>query len=100
MNRKLAEFKVRSDKLEEALGVIREFVAAIQANEPGVERYDSFQLADGTRFVHLMEFVDKAAERSHREAPHTLTFVRELYPLCEVEPTFTDIVWTKGSLSR
>lgn len=100
MIRKMAQFKVHADKVDEALEAIETFITAIRANEPGVDAYDSLQMKDGVHFVHLMEFDDEAAEDAHRVAEHTKEFVRTLYPLCEEEPVFTDIAWASDPIGK
>lgn len=88
---KIAEFKVKVDKLEECKKAIAEFVAAVKANEPGTILYESYQKTDSVSFIHTMYFKDAEAEEMHKNSPYVKKFVDILYPNCEIKPTFTDL---------
>lgn len=90
MMRKIAEYKVKPDKVGEAEGAIQEFVAAISAEEPDTF-YTAYQKDDGVSFIHFMAFRDAEAEKKHQKAPYTSKFVEILYPNCEEQPRFTDL---------
>jgi len=87
----MVKYKVREEHLEEVLQAIQEFVDAISRTELGVITYEAFQLKDKVSFMHIMAFKDEEAEASHRGAPHTKGFAGILYPLCDVQPEFTDL---------
>lgn len=100
MIRRLAEYRVREGEVGEALDAIREFVEAIARVEPETG-YHAFRRQDGRDFVHLMTFKDQDASSAHATAAHTRAFVARLRPLCEKEPSFTDLhavgTWTGGA---
>lgn len=87
-----ATFQVREEHLESALEAIRDFIAAIAANEPETTIYHSHQdVEDPTRFLHLMRFTDAKARDYHVSSEHVKVFVDRLYPLCEEKPVFRDL---------
>jgi quinol monooxygenase YgiN len=90
MINKIAEFKVKAEKLEECRKAIAEFVEATKS-EPGTLRYEAFVKEDGVSFVHFMQFKDEEAEKFHQKTPHVQKFVEVLYPNCEIEPRFTEL---------
>lgn len=90
MIRRLAEYEVRPAAGDEVEALVREFLAAIAANEPAT-RYHAYRRSGSARFVHFMEFVDKTAEERHSVADYTRQFAKQLYPKCVEPPTFTDL---------
>jgi hypothetical protein len=55
-----------------------------------------------TGILELMQNEREAFERllekqKHQRAPYTLRFVEALYPNCEVEPSFTDLIMIQSS---
>jgi len=75
-----------------ARSAIREFVAHVKENEPGTRLYISLQdPRDRTRFLHVMVFKDKAAERRHRTSAAVKQFTRALYPESVELPEFVDL---------
>ncbi|MDP3964085.1 MAG: antibiotic biosynthesis monooxygenase [bacterium] len=89
---KIAEFTVKAEALEHCLEIIEDFIQHVRVKEPGTLFYRSYQMPDRVSFLHVMEFEDKTAAEHHRSTPHVKAFVKELYPLCEEEPEFTDII--------
>lgn len=88
--RKTARFTVDSERFEEALDVIRAFVAHTET-EPGTLLYQSWQsAARPTRFLHIMEFADDDAEKAHATSDAVKAFTGALYPLCTEPPFFED----------
>ena len=87
---RLARYAISEKSREEAERAIREFVAAIRENEPATE-YRAYREAGSNQYLHVMVFPDQASEQKHRESPWTEKFVETLYPLCEIEPVFTDV---------
>ncbi len=82
----LVEYKAREDKVEEVLGLAREFVAGVRSdNDPDV-RYRSLRKNDGLSFVHVAEFKDEAAFKRFQSAPHFKKFSEALPGNCEEEP--------------
>lgn len=88
--RKTARFTVTPDGLDQALSAIRNFVAHT-STEPGTTLYQSWESAERpTEFLHLIEFVDAAAEEAHRSSDQVMAFTETLYPLCLDPPCFDD----------
>lgn len=89
---KEARFKIRQDKLNEGLELIKTFVRKVHENEPGTIIYTSYQSDDDpTSFVHFMQFKDERAEEHHRNTEYVKTFVDGLYPISEKEPEFHNL---------
>lgn len=88
--RKTARFRVGTDLVADAVEVISDFLAHTRT-EQGTIRYECWQSPHRpTEFLHLMEFVDTAAEMAHRSSAAVKTFTDELYPLCIDPPSFDD----------
>ena len=96
MKHRLARFKVRAAEVSRAEKAIITFVAKV-SDEPGTLRYESFREADGVSYVHLMSFADEKAEAAHKNSDQVKKFVADLYPLCEVQPAFTDLSKISGA---
>ncbi|HJZ49343.1 MAG TPA: antibiotic biosynthesis monooxygenase [Roseiflexaceae bacterium] len=76
-----AQFEVRPEALERCEQAIREFVAYIQANEPGTLLYTSVHAAgDPASFLHFFIFEDEAARERHRTSEAVRRFTDTLYP--------------------
>ena len=88
---RLARFRVKSDHVAAAAVLIERFVAAIEREEPGTSRYESYRVHGDREHLHLMQFRDAAAQDAHRHTPHVQEFVAALYPLCDEPPTFVDL---------
>lgn len=96
MIHKFARFQVKTGKVDEALGLIKDFVDEVGRKEGGTATYTSFQDKDEpTRFTHYMAFRTPSAEEYHRGTAWVKKFVAALYPICEKEPTFTEVVPVK-----
>jgi quinol monooxygenase YgiN len=93
---KVARFKVRASEVAKAEKAIIAFISAV-ADEPGTLRYESFREADGVSYIQLMSFADDKAEAAHRNTDHAKKFLAELNPLCEVQPSFTDLKKISGA---
>jgi quinol monooxygenase YgiN len=92
MEHLLVTFKVKKDKVEEAQNAIRKFVDEISGKEPGTVLYNCFQeKSDSTSFIHTMTFESEKAEEHHRHTSYVKEFVDRLYPLCEIEPVFSEL---------
>lgn len=91
MIHKMARFTVKPEQLGQVERVIREFVEAVDENEPDTI-YRAYRRGDSRAFLHFMAFPDAEAEERHREAPYTHRFVEKLYPKCEMEPEFEVLV--------
>lgn len=85
-------FKVKKNKVEEAKTAIRKFVDEITRKEPGTILYNCFQeKSDSTSFIHTITFESEKAEEHHRQTNHVKEFVDKLYPICEIEPVFSEL---------
>jgi quinol monooxygenase YgiN len=93
---KVARFKVRASEVAKAEKAIIAFIGAV-ADEAGTLRYESFREADGVSYLHLMAFADDKAEAAHRNTEHMKKFVAVLHPLCEVQPSFSDVIKVSGA---
>ena len=88
----MVTFKVKSDALDEAKVLIRDFVEQIILNEEDTLLYRSLQEKnDPTRFIHFMTFKDEYSENQHSKSNYCQEFVDELSPLCDEEPKITDL---------
>ena len=96
MKHRMARFRVRASEVSRAEKAIIEFISAV-ADEPGTLRYESFRESDGVSYLHLMSFADEKAEAAHRETEHMKKFAGVLYPLCDVQPVFTDLAKVSGA---
>ncbi len=90
MIRKVAEYTVRDGEVETVLAAIREFVQAVAQSEPSTV-YEAYQRQGQPAFIHVMTFVDAAAEERHQAAPYTRRFVEILHPRCTAQPAFTEL---------
>lgn len=87
----MARYEVKRGKEGDARAAVLAFVEEVRQKEPGTAVYEAFQEGDTRWFVHLMAFRDEAAEEAHRNSDHCRRFVSELSPLCEREPSFTEL---------
>lgn len=88
---KIAEFKVKREKLHICLTAISKFVGNVHEKESDTLAYDAYQKEDGISFIHFMNFKDEKAEAHHRKTAYVKRFVEILYPNCEIPPVFTDL---------
>lgn len=96
MIRKLANYRIEPESLEEVEGAIERFVEAIAKEEPETI-YEVYRIGGDMSFIHVMAFPSKETERAHQVAPYTREFVDILYPHCEEPPTFLDVKLVKSS---
>jgi quinol monooxygenase YgiN len=87
----LVEYTIKTGEEDTVLAAINTFVTAIHKHEPETF-YEAYRKGDSLHFVHLMKFPDATAEHKHQHAAYTLAFVEALYPRCEVDPHFTDVI--------
>jgi quinol monooxygenase YgiN len=86
------EYRVKANKLTKMMQVIQEFINAAQADDH-VSLYRGYQYkTDPARFVHLMEFTSQENEQAHSNSNYTKKFVEVLYPNCEVQPKFEELI--------
>lgn len=88
----MVTYTVRPENVATVEAVIGELLRIVDA-DPDVIDYDVFQRTDDQfSFVHVMSFLDEAAEDRHQNSQAVRTFTQQLYPLCAVEPIFTGLV--------
>ena len=90
----IAEYRVRPSGVEKVTRAIGEFVAYVQANEPGTRMYVAWQQKDDpTRFVHFFIFDDEAAHEIHSRSGAVKRFEAAYRPeLAGGDVDFTDYV--------
>jgi quinol monooxygenase YgiN len=67
--RQIAHYQVKPSAVAKVRAAIAEFVAYIEANEPGTRVYTAWQERDDpTRFAHSFIFEDEAAQRAHSQS--------------------------------
>lgn len=87
----ILEYKLRLGYFEQAEALIREFIEQVQ-NEEGTLLYTPFQYKEEkTKLIHVITFVNEAAEEKHKSADYTIRFFEELNKLCLAEPKYTEI---------
>ena len=63
------EYRVKASGVNKVKQAIKEFVAYVQANEPGTHMYLAWQQKnDPTHFLHLFIFENAAAQTRHGES--------------------------------
>ena len=85
-------YRVKPSAVHKVKEAIREFVAHVQANEPGTRMYLAWQEKnDPTRFLHLFIFADEAAQARHGQSEAVKRF-ESVYSaeLVDGEVLFTD----------
>ena len=90
MIRLKAAYRIKAGTYDAVRAAIIEFVTAVHEVEMDTE-YAAFRIGDTDDFIHLMAFVDEAAQKRHQEAPYTIHFVEKLYPNCVEMPVFTQL---------
>lgn len=76
-----AYFRVHREALAKCQAAIKEFVAYVQANEPGTLEYVSMQQTDDpTKFLHYIIFQDEVADEVHSTSAAVKRFQSVLYP--------------------
>ena len=91
-------YQVKPSAVNKVKEAIREFVAYVQANEPGTQMYLAWQEKnDPTRFLHLFIFADEAAQARHGESEAVKRFESVYSPeLVGGEVVFTDYELISG----
>jgi quinol monooxygenase YgiN len=62
--------RVKPQKRDEFIGLIKALVRDSKSNEPGTQVLEFMQAADPNEFVFLERFASEAAMKIHREAPY------------------------------
>jgi len=91
-------YQVKPSAVNKVKAAIREFVAYVQANEPGTQMYLAWQEKnDPTRFLHLFIFADEAAQARHGQSEAVKRFESVYSPeLVGGEVVFTDYELISG----
>ena len=91
-------YQVKPSAVNKVKKAIREFVAHVQANEPGMQMYLAWQQKnDPTRFLHLFIFADEAAQTLHGQSEAVKRFESVYSPeLVGREVVFTDYELISG----
>lgn len=91
-------YQVKPSAVNKVKEAIREFVAYVQANEPGTQMYLAWQEKnDPTRFLHLFIFADEAAQARHGQSQAVKRFESVYSPeLVGGEVVFTDYELISG----
>ena len=67
----LARMKIKPEKEQEFLGLVKQLTAAVHANEPDVLHYEFFKLKDEELGYAVFEsFVSEEADEAHQKTPH------------------------------
>jgi quinol monooxygenase YgiN len=76
---RLVDIEVKANGVAKVKDAIQDFVAYVQANEPGTKMYLAWQQTDdATHFLHLFIFEDEAAQVRHGESEAVKRFRRDL----------------------
>jgi len=91
-------YQVKPSAVNKVKEAIREFVAYVQANEPGSQMYLAWQEKnDPTRFLHLFIFANEAAQARHGQSEAVKRFESVYSPeLVGGEVVFTDYELMSG----
>jgi quinol monooxygenase YgiN len=91
-------YRVKASAVDKVKKAIREFVAYVQANEPGTHMYLAWQEKDDpTHFLHLFIFEDAAAQARHGQSDAVKRFEAVYSPeLVEGKVVFTDYEMIAG----
>ena len=92
------EYRAKASAVDKVKKAIKEFVAYVQANEPGTHMYLAWQQKDDpTHFLHLFIFEDAAAQTRHGQSGAVKRFEAIYSPeLAGGEVAFTDYEMIAG----
>lgn len=83
---KIARYHVRKESVADAATLVRAYVDEVTRKEGGTARYEAYQdVADPTRFTHIMAFRTPSAEDYHGKTAWSKAFMTKLTAMC-VEP--------------
>ncbi|MGI0007597.1 MAG: putative quinol monooxygenase [Nitrosotalea sp.] len=89
----LVRYKIKKKKLDKATSVILEYVETIKKNESGTIEYKVFQDKNNpTLFIHVMSFVDKAAQKTHEKSEHLKKLKKILIPISKGKAVYTSMM--------
>jgi len=91
-------YRVKASGVEKVKAAIKDFVAYVQANEPGTKMYLAWQQTDDpTHFLHLFIFEDEVAQVRHGQSEAVKRFEAIYSPELVVdEVEFTDFEMVAG----
>lgn len=91
-------YRVKPTAVDKVKAAIKEFVAYVQANEPGTQMYLAWQQSDDpTHFLHLFIFEDEVAQVRHGQSEAVKRFEAIYSPeLVGEEVEFTDFDMVAG----
>jgi quinol monooxygenase YgiN len=91
-------YRVKATGVEKVKAAIKDFVAYVQANEPGTKMYLAWQQTDDpTHFLHLFIFEDEVAQVRHGQSEAVKRFEAIYAPELVVdEVEFTDFEMVAG----
>jgi quinol monooxygenase YgiN len=91
-------YQVKASAVNKVKQAIKEFVSYVQANEPGTRMYLAWQQKDDpTRFLHVFNFEDAAAQERHGQSEAVKRFESVYSPeLVGGEVVFTDYEMVAG----
>jgi quinol monooxygenase YgiN len=91
-------YRVKASGVEKVKAAIIDFVAYVQANEPGTKMYLAWQQTDDpTHFLHLFIFEDEVAQVRHGQSEAVKHFEAIYSPELVVdEVEFTDFEMVAG----
>lgn len=91
-------YRVKPSAVNKVKEAIKEFVAYVQANEPGTQMYLAWQEKnDPTHFLHLFIFENAVAQKRHGESDAVRRFESIYSPeLVGGEVVFTDYEMIAG----
>ena len=91
-------YRVKPSAVNKVKQAIKDFVAYVQANEPGTLMYLAWQeKSDPTRFLHLFIFADEVAQTRHGQSEAVRRFESVYSPeLVGGEVVFTDYELISG----
>jgi len=95
-------YRVRSSAVGKVRHAIRDFVAYVDASEPGTQMYLAWQhKEDPTRFVHLFIFADAEARAHHGDSDAVRRFEAAYAPeLVDGDVVFTDYAMIAGKRDK
>jgi quinol monooxygenase YgiN len=91
-------YRVKATGVEKVKAAVKDFVAYVQANEPGTKMYLAWQQTDDpTHFLHLFIFEDEVAQVRHGQSEAVKRFEAIYAPELVVdEVEFTDFEMVAG----
>jgi quinol monooxygenase YgiN len=98
----IAHYQVSPGAVDEVKAAIVEFVEYVTKHEPGTRVYTAWQQeSDPTKFVHLFEFADEEAHKTHGVSAAVRRFEEVYQPELAVGPVvFTDYLQVASNQGR